>query len=76
MRYNHKTICDICGFEYPYNLMKKNWKNQIVCQEDYEEKHPQLTLKPRADRQSVKDARVPNDPTELADPPITTSQLI
>lgn len=75
MKYNHLTICDICGFQYHAYEMRKNWKNQIVCPTDYEPKQPQLTIKPRTDRQSVNDAREPTDPG-LADPPFTTSDMI
>lgn len=60
----HNAICDICAFQYKRSEMRKNWKNQLVCRADYEAKHPQLTLRPRTDRQAVKDAR-PEDLGEL-----------
>jgi transposase len=74
-RHNHLIICDICGFQYHRDEVRKNWKNQIVCHKDYEEKHPQLILRPRRDRQAVPDARVPNDP-DLLDQPFTTSDIV
>jgi len=73
------AICDLCGFEFKRSEMRLNWKNQLVCGTDYEEKHPQLTLRPRTDRQSVRDARPPQQDPGLADPPISrtnTSGLV
>lgn len=76
MRNNFNAICDICGFKFKRGEMRLNWKNQLVCYEDYEEKHPQLILKPRRDRQAVKDARPRQGTDTLLDPSFTPSEMI
>lgn len=40
------AICDICGFEYKNFELRKNWKNQMVCSEDYETRHPMDLIRP------------------------------
>ena len=74
-RHNHLILCDICGFQFHRNQVRKNWKGQIVCHVDYEPKHPQLTIPAVRDRMSVKDARVPDDPP-LDVPPFTVDDII
>jgi len=54
---DHKVICDICGFVYYRSECLKNWKGQIVCKKDFENRHPQDFVKARADKQSVRDPR-------------------
>jgi|TARA_R110000796_G_scaffold238825_1_gene359310 hypothetical protein len=36
------AICDYCGFQYPYQELRKNWKGFMVCPQDYEPKSPQI----------------------------------
>lgn len=70
-------ICSICGFKKRNTETRKNWKNQVVCRDTcYEVKHPQLEIKAKADRQSVKDAR-PEGTDIYIDPdnPITADDL-
>jgi len=75
-RSNFNAICDICGFKYHRNEMQLNWKNQLVCMTDFEEKHPQLTLHSHRDRQSVRDARPRQSSPGLLNPSITPSQMV
>jgi hypothetical protein len=42
------AICDICGFQFKNFELKQNWKGQWVCKEDYETRHPQELMRPRA----------------------------
>ena len=39
------VVCDVCGFRFQNTEVKKRWDGLIVCKEDYEEKHPQLTIR-------------------------------
>jgi hypothetical protein len=39
------AICDQCSFQYPLNILKKEWTGFKVCPECYEPKHPQLEPK-------------------------------
>jgi hypothetical protein len=47
MKWTHKVICDICGFKYNSDEVKKRWDGMVVCKQDFEEKHPSLTYKYR-----------------------------
>lgn len=67
----HNALCDLCGFKFKRNEMRLNWKHQLVCREDYEQKHPQLTILPRYDRQAVRDARPRQGEVTNADDPIS-----
>ena len=37
-----RAICDRCGFDYPYNDLKKEWNGLKTCPSCFEPKHPQL----------------------------------
>lgn len=50
---NWNSICDSCGRKFKASTMRKRWDGLLVCQEDFEIKHPQLSLKVRGDRQTV-----------------------
>ena len=53
------AICDYCGFQYPYQTLRKNWKGFMVCPEDYEPKSPQIEpLTYRGDAIALRDPRV------------------
>jgi len=46
-------ICDRCGFAYRKSQMKETWDGLWVCEEDWEPKHPQLSVKAKHDDQRV-----------------------
>lgn len=35
-----KAVCQVCGFEYYNDEIKKRWDGLMVCKEDYEIRHP------------------------------------
>jgi len=35
------AICDRCGFEYPSDQLKKEWTGLMVCEADFDHRHPQ-----------------------------------
>jgi hypothetical protein len=47
--YSHWAYCDICGGKYKNDKLRKNWKNQLVCAEDYETRHSLDFYRPRND---------------------------
>ena len=51
------AICDVCGFSYYHSDLKKRWDGLLVCDPDYEERHPQDSLKARKDKIFVDDPR-------------------
>jgi len=51
-------ICDISGFRYKLQDMRKTWDGLLVGPGQWDPKHPQLEPKPAPDDpQAVKDAR-------------------
>lgn len=55
---DHWLICDVCGFKKRSSEMRRRWDGAMVCNEDFEERHPQELARYRgADRQSVPVAR-------------------
>ena len=43
------VICDVCGFEFRSDQVRKRWDNLIVCEKDYETRHEQEFLRTRAE---------------------------
>jgi hypothetical protein len=50
---DYNVICDSCGRKFKASTMRKRWDGLLVCKEDFEVKHPQLSLKVRGDKQQV-----------------------
>ena len=50
---DYNVVCDSCGRKFKASTMRKRWDGLFVCKEDYEVKHPQLSLKVRGDKQQV-----------------------
>ena len=62
---NAYGICDISGFRYKLNEMKRTWNGLLVGQDMYEPKHPQLTpLRATADPEALYNPRPNNDHEE------------
>lgn len=51
---NWKVACDVCGFWFPSGEMKERWDGLMVCEKDFEHRHPQ-TLYRYKDHPSVPD---------------------
>ena len=51
---NHWLVCDVCGFEYRHNVMKKRWDGLVVCPEDFELRHPQDFVRVKEEDVSAK----------------------
>ena len=47
------VICDVCGKKIKAGKAKQRWDGFIVCEEDYETRHPQDFVKARVDKISV-----------------------
>ena len=51
MERSWNVICDVCGFKYKNHQLKKRWDGLIVCEEDFESRHPQDFAKiPRTEK--------------------------
>ena len=38
--YSYNAICDVCGFQFKGHELKKRWDGLMVCDADYETRHP------------------------------------
>ena len=43
------AICDVCGFKFKASQLKKRWDGFMVCDKDWERRHPQDFLKAKPD---------------------------
>ena len=50
---DYNVVCDSCGRKFKASTMRKRWDGLLVCREDFEHKHPQLSLKVQGDKQQV-----------------------
>jgi hypothetical protein len=47
------AICDICGLRFKSSQLKRNWKNEMVCEADFELRQPQDFVRVRPEKISV-----------------------
>lgn len=47
------ALCDVCGFKFKSNELKKRWDGLMVCEGDFEHDHPQKFLRVREDKIAV-----------------------
>lgn len=47
------AVCDVCGFEFKSDELRKNWKGLMVCRSEYETRHPQDFIRARHEDTSV-----------------------
>jgi hypothetical protein len=40
------AVCDICGFNFKNTQLQKRWDGLMVCQDDWETRHPQDLIRP------------------------------
>lgn len=50
-------VCDVCGFVFYASETRKRWDGMIVCEPDFESRHPQDFVRGTIDRQTVPDPR-------------------
>lgn len=39
------ALCDVCGFKFKNTELRRRWDGFMVCQQDWEERHPQELIK-------------------------------
>lgn len=64
-RGDHWMACDLCGIIIRRSKIRRNWKNQYVCPEDFEEKHPQLLKQPIIRNEGVVKPVRPEQPDQF-----------
>ncbi len=70
-----KAVCDVCGFHMHQSDLRKRWDGAMVCDADWESRHPQDLIKARAERNNVKDARPEPEHRFLGTNEITADDL-
>lgn len=70
MRNYHKAgtwnvICDVCGFKFKADQLKKRWDGKMVCDVDYELRNPQDLIRIPTDDPSVPWSRPESTDTYL-----------
>jgi len=69
------AICDVCGFKFKASELQRRWDGYIVCEADYEQRHPQDLLRSRPDRQATPWARPPSTDQFVVVAPVDPSSL-
>lgn len=63
---DHKVRDDVYGLTYLRSECELTWDGLLSPSDHFDEKHPQLTIKPRHDKIAIKDARpTPEDDSQL-----------
>lgn len=60
------VTCDVCGFKFKADQLKKRWDNLMVCSKDWEPRQPQDLIKSVPDKQSVPWTRPDNDGLDVS----------
>ena len=47
------AICDICGWKYKSSQLRKRWDGKMVCDEDFETRHPSDFIRAKSERLTV-----------------------
>jgi hypothetical protein len=47
-----KVVCDVCGFQYASTEVKKRWDGAVVCERDWNVRHPQDFLRVRGEKET------------------------
>lgn len=58
-----RAVCQVCGFEFASDEIKKRWDGLLVCSKDYETRHPQTLIKIR--EESSVPAFVSSEPEDV-----------
>ncbi len=72
----NRVICDICGFEYASDEVKKRWDGFITCHADWEPKHPQLSIRAGRESQAPAIVRTESPPVFVPMCTLITKQAI
>ena len=65
------AICDVCGHKYKASQLKKRWDGLMVCDEDWETRHPQEFIRPIKDMQKLPFTRPRGDIQTLLSATVT-----
>lgn len=69
------AICDVCGWKYKQSQLRKRWDGAMVCNKDWEPRHPQDDIRIRSERNNVIEPRMEPTVRYLAVGEITADEL-
>jgi len=72
---NWNAMCDVCGFKFKTSELRRRWDGYMVCEADYEQRHPQDLIRLRPERQAVPWARPPATDTFVTVAPVDPDSL-
>ena len=72
---DYNVICDVCGFKFKASQLRKRWDGYMVCDKDFEQRHPQDLIKIRPEKQTVPWARPQPTDTFITPAPVDGSTL-
>jgi len=73
---DHYVICDRCGWKKRRSEVRKEWTGSIVCADPcYDPPHPQDNIRPKMEKQSVKNARPEAEDVFITEAPVDGSEL-
>lgn len=72
----NNAISDISGQKHKVKDMRLTWDNLLVHRSEWYPQSPQLIITPKQEDIAARVTRTQNVPTELADPPIDSSQYL
>jgi hypothetical protein len=70
------AICDVCGFEFKSNALKKRWDGLMACDADYELRNPQDLIRIPKENPAIPWSRPDRDTSTYVVCTLTTSQGI
>lgn len=60
---DHNAICDRCGRPFKASQLRRTWDGLMVCERDWEPRHPQDYVRAQKDRTEVEFSRPDTEPT-------------
>lgn len=69
------AICDVCGFKYKRSELRLRWDKALVCEDDWEVRHPQESLRSRTDRIIGQGEKRPEQTDTFITTPVTQDDL-
>jgi len=69
------AICDVCGFKFKGSELRRRWDGFMVCESDYEQRHPQDLIRLRPERMSTPFVRPPGTDQFVVVGPVDPNSL-
>ena len=63
---SYNAICDVCGLKYKASELSRRWDGAMVCEADYETRHPQEFVRARRDNPKLPFIRPDIDSEDIA----------